>query len=62
MLALGFNIQYFLDLFVAGFSLMIGLGFFTFIAAILCSIAFLNLLGFPFVYVGKKLMNNEADR
>ncbi|XP_042476819.1 uncharacterized protein LOC122058275 [Macadamia integrifolia] len=38
---IGAAIQCFMDLVVAGISLMIGLGFFAFIASILCSAAFL---------------------
>ncbi|XP_024018330.1 uncharacterized protein LOC112090662 [Morus notabilis] len=39
---MGFSVQSILDLVVAGFSLMIGLGIFAFIASVLCSAAFLQ--------------------
>lgn len=39
---MGVSLQLMMDLFVAGFSLMIGLGLFAFIASILCSAAFLQ--------------------
>ncbi|XP_039131288.1 uncharacterized protein LOC120267680 [Dioscorea cayenensis subsp. rotundata] len=40
---LGFQrIQWMLDLFVAGISLMVVLGIFTFVASILCSAAFIH--------------------
>lgn len=40
MLVMGISLQCLMDLMVAGFSLMIGLGIFAFIASILCSAAF----------------------
>ncbi|XP_049363363.1 uncharacterized protein LOC125828099 [Solanum verrucosum] len=40
MLVMGISLQCLMDLVVAGFSLMIGLGIFAFIASILCSAAF----------------------
>ncbi|KAI4387556.1 hypothetical protein MLD38_005378 [Melastoma candidum] len=40
-LILGVNLQCLLDLVVAGISLAIGLGFFSFVATILCAAAFL---------------------
>lgn len=39
---MGVSVQYFMDLFVAGISLMIGMGIFAFIASILCSAAFFH--------------------
>ncbi|XP_077216037.1 chaperonin 60 subunit beta [Tasmannia lanceolata] len=39
---MGFTLQWLIDIFVAGVSLMIGLGFFSFVALILCSAAFLH--------------------
>ncbi|XP_024012300.1 uncharacterized protein LOC112086778 [Eutrema salsugineum] len=38
------SIQTVMDLIVAGFSLMIGFGFFALIASVLCSVAFLHHL------------------
>ncbi|XP_047269107.1 uncharacterized protein LOC107870628 [Capsicum annuum] len=40
MFVMGISLQCLMDLVVAGFSLMIGLGIFAFIASILCSAAF----------------------
>ncbi|XP_059655609.1 uncharacterized protein LOC132302706 [Cornus florida] len=40
MLLMGVSVQCLMDLVVAGFSLVIGLGIFAFIASILCSAAF----------------------
>ncbi|CAN4125216.1 unnamed protein product [Withania somnifera] len=40
MLVMGISLQCLMDLVVAGFSLMIGLGIFAFIASILCLAAF----------------------
>ncbi|XP_019068767.1 uncharacterized protein [Solanum lycopersicum] len=40
MLVMGISLQCLMDLVVAGFSLMIGLGIFALIASILCSAAF----------------------
>ncbi|XP_027771884.1 uncharacterized protein LOC107016044 [Solanum pennellii] len=40
MLVMGISLQCLMDLVLAGFSLMIGLGIFAFIASILCSAAF----------------------
>ncbi|XP_060185982.1 uncharacterized protein LOC132615393 [Lycium barbarum] len=40
MLVMGISLQFLMDLVVAGFSLMVGLGIFAFIASILCSAAF----------------------
>ncbi|CAN1145004.1 hypothetical protein LINPERHAP2_LOCUS14438 [Linum perenne] len=42
MLMMGLTLQSMLDLVVAGISLMIGFGIFTFVASILCSAAFLQ--------------------
>ncbi|XP_024933923.2 uncharacterized protein LOC112493146 [Ziziphus jujuba] len=41
VLVMGLSVQCIMDFVVAGFSLMIGLGVFAFIASILCSAAFL---------------------
>ncbi|CAN0923893.1 hypothetical protein LINGRAHAP2_LOCUS33815 [Linum grandiflorum] len=40
MLMMGLTVQSMLDLAVAGISLMIGFGIFTFVASVLCSAAF----------------------
>ncbi|EYU28917.1 hypothetical protein ABFS83_12G085100 [Erythranthe nasuta] len=40
MIMMGLSVQCVLDFMVAGFSLMVGLGIFAFIASILCSAAF----------------------
>ncbi|XAR65343.1 hypothetical protein NMG60_11009436 [Bertholletia excelsa] len=42
MLLMGVSLQALMDLVVAGFSLMIGFGFFVFVASILCTAAFLH--------------------
>ncbi|XP_030449745.1 uncharacterized protein LOC115672112 [Syzygium oleosum] len=39
---MGVSFQCVMDLAVAGISLVVGLGFFAFVAAVLCSAAFLN--------------------
>uniref|UniRef100_A0A7N0V9Y6 Uncharacterized protein n=1 Tax=Kalanchoe fedtschenkoi TaxID=63787 RepID=A0A7N0V9Y6_KALFE len=41
-LGLGLSVQSLLDLTLAGFSLIIGLGIFSFIAFVLCSAAFVH--------------------
>ncbi|XP_075518532.1 uncharacterized protein LOC142552660 [Primulina tabacum] len=41
-LMMGFSVQCVLDFMVAGVSLMLGLGFFAFVASILCSAAFIQ--------------------
>ncbi|OMO72240.1 hypothetical protein COLO4_27752 [Corchorus olitorius] len=42
VILMGLSVQSLVDLVIAGFSLMIGLGIFAFIASILCSAAFLH--------------------
>ncbi|KAK6921846.1 hypothetical protein RJ641_012353 [Dillenia turbinata] len=57
---LGVPVQCLLDLFVAGISLMIGLGMFILIASILCSAAFIHYA--KVVFKVGKLMSDDMFR